>query len=92
MLSDGFQWIDRWQYAHGELALILDGAHVAHLVQRINGEWIARLDVHKPITARLVTRACTDRDTGKAGIEAWACRHEARLRVEVAAGTPPRRP
>lgn len=85
MLPDGFEWVPRYQYAREEIALALDGEHVASLLHRLDGSWYARLEIQRPIDAPLVTRSCTSFEAGKAGCEAWACRHEARLRAEVAA-------
>ena len=83
MLPSDFQWKPRWQYAHGELALVLDGVHVAYLMRRLDGTWFATLDVHRGINAPLVTRDCRSMESGRAGVETWATRHAARLRQEV---------
>ena len=83
MLPPDFQWQPRWQYAHGELALVLDGVHVAHLLRRLDGSWFASLDVHRGIRAPVVTHDCRSLETGTAGVEMWAGRHAARLRQEV---------
>lgn len=84
MLPEGFQWQPRWQYDTQLTALTLDGVQVAALLDRVDGSWFARLWAHHGIEAPLVTRPCTSFEAGRAGIEAWACRHEARLREEVA--------
>ena len=84
MLPDGFEWIPRHQYADRELALTLDGEYVAMLLERVDGSWLARLECQQPIAAPLVMRQCSSFEAGKTGVEAWACRHEARLRAEVA--------
>ncbi len=84
MLPPGFKWIPRYQRASDELALTLDDVHVAALLLRVDGGWTARLDAQRPIDAPLVMRRCTSFERGKAGVEAWAARHEARLRAEVA--------
>lgn len=82
MLPADFQWIPRGQYAEDELALLCNGRHVAMLMKRVDGEtWMARLDCHQPITAPVVTRTCTSFESGKAGVEAWAARHQATLRA-----------
>lgn len=83
MLPSGFQWAPRWQYDTQRTALTLDGVQVAMLLDKVTGGWYARLWVHWPITAPVVTRPCSSLEAGRAGIEAWACRHEARLRQEV---------
>ncbi len=81
MLPDGFQWIPRYQHAAGELALVFDGRHVAQLMRKVDGvTWIARLILEGSIHAPVDIRSCQSFDSGKAGIEAWACRHEAQLR------------
>lgn len=90
MLPDGFQWVPRYQYAEHELALKLDHRTVAQLMQRMGGSWYAQLDCQRPIGAPMRMRDCQSRETGIAGIEAWACRHEARLRAEVDAMPKPR--
>lgn len=83
MLPEGFHWAKRHQYDTQDTALVLDGTQVAMLLQRLDGSWFARLEAHQPITEPLVTRPCTSLEAGRAAIEAWACRHEARLRDEV---------
>lgn len=84
MLPDEFTWAPRWQHDETEPALVLDGVTVACLLRRVDGSWTARLDAHHPITAPLVLRRCRSRESGIAGIEAWAQRHADRLRAEVA--------
>ncbi|NLA66823.1 MAG: hypothetical protein GX856_00990 [Gammaproteobacteria bacterium] len=86
MLPEGFSWANRHQYDTRQTALVLDGRQVAMLLERIDGTWFARLECHWPITAPLVTRRCRSLDAGRAGIEAWAVRHQARLRAEVRTG------
>lgn len=82
MLPDGFQWVPRGQYAEDELALLCNGRHVAMLMKMVDGKrWIARLDAHQPITSDVVMRPCTSRESGMAGIEAWAGRHQETLRA-----------
>ncbi|MCD0280443.1 hypothetical protein JWH04_16155 [Xanthomonas melonis] len=85
MLPEGFQWIPRYQYADADTAVALDGEHVASLIERVDGGWFARLELQKPFEHPLVTRRCTSLEAGRAGIEMWVCRHEQRLRAEVAA-------
>ena len=82
MLPTDFKWIPRGQYAPDELTLTVGGRYVAMLMTKVDGvTWIARLDCHQPITAPVVTRECVSRESGIAGIEAWAVRHEATLRA-----------
>ena len=77
MLPDGFQWIPRGQYAQDELALVVNGRHVAMLMRKVDGvAWVARLDAHQSITSAVVMRPCASRESGMAGIEAWANRHQ----------------
>ncbi len=82
MLPDGFRWTARYQYAPPETAVELRATMVACLDQRLDGAWVAHLDVHG---AARRSRACTSLESGRAGIEAWIQRHEARLRAEVEA-------
>lgn len=84
MLPEGFEWRNRYQYDTQCTALYLGGKQVAMMLERVDGTWFARLEGHWPITAPTVTRDCRSLESGKAGIEAWAVRHEARLREEVA--------
>lgn len=83
MLPDGFRWIPRYQHAGDELALVLDGVHVAALLSGVDGRWTARLEAHWPIEAPLVLRPCSNREAGREGVEAWAARHADRLRREI---------
>lgn len=85
MLPDGFTWDPRWLHDPlGDNAVLLDGEQVAHIDARVDGGWIARLDTQRPMEAPMVTRRCSSYEQGRAGIEAWVCRHEDRLRREVA--------
>lgn len=81
MLPDAFTWHPRWQYAKGELALMVGKRTVAMLMQRNGGAWFARLECHQPIDAPMVIRNCSRFEAGKAGIEVWATRHADRLRA-----------
>jgi hypothetical protein len=83
MIPDGFRWAPRYQYAQGDNGLFIAGELVAYMNTRTDGEWLARLDVHHDGT--LITRRCTDWERGRAGCEAWARRHESRLRRETEA-------
>lgn len=85
MLPEGFRWIPRHQYDTQETALALGGTQVAFLLERNGGGWFARLDAQRGMAGPLVLRDCTSYEAGRAGIEAWACRHERRLREEVQA-------
>src|SRR5690606_33157725 len=85
MLPDGFEWVQRWQYAADELALTIDGWHAASLMQKVTGEWYALLYLSGEPLGPFRTRACASRESGIAGIEAWARRHEAKLREQAAA-------
>lgn len=85
MLPDGFHWTRRIQYDDDEIAVALNDRQVAFLLKRNDGTWFARLDVQRGAQDALVLRDCTSFESGKAGIEMWVCRHEARLRAEVAA-------
>lgn len=85
-LPHGFRWIKGHQYEQGEpTALALGDDCVARLLQRVDGNWIIRLDCQQPIEAPLVVRRCTSFAQGRAGAELWVLRHEARLRAEVEA-------
>lgn len=57
---------------------------VARLMERVGGEWYVRLDMHLS-GDKLVLRDCRSYETGKAGVELWAARHEARIRAEIEA-------
>jgi hypothetical protein len=85
MLPEGFHWAKRFQYDTHESALCLGDEQVAMLLERVDGSWFARLWAHWPITAPLVTRPCSSFEAGRAGVEAWARRHEGRIRREVQA-------
>lgn len=65
-------------------AIFLGRDVVAYVDSRIGGGWFARLEVQRPFEAPVVTRPCTDLAIGRRGCELWVCRHEARLRREVA--------
>ncbi len=99
MLPEGFEWIPRHQYANGELALVLGRMTVAQLLQRIDGSWMARLCPYAEPMSPWIQRSCRSFESGKAGAEAWARRHETALRAEAAriprpriAGMPPPAP
>lgn len=84
MLPDGFQWIPRYQHADGELALEVDSALcAAQLMRRLDGGWMATLAPFAEPFGPWRTRLCSSFEAGKAGIEAWAVRHEALLRAQA---------
>lgn len=86
MLPDDFTWSPRHQYAEDELALVCDGRYVAMLMRGVDGRWVARLWAHWPVTEPVVSRKCSSLKAGRAGIEAWAARHQVRLRAELETG------
>lgn len=57
---------------------------LARLMDRPDGTWYVRLDMHLG-GDKLLLRDCRSYETGKAGIELWAARHEARIRAEIEA-------
>lgn len=82
MLPADFQWIPRGQYADDELALTVGGRWVAQLMKKVDGvSWYAHLVVGPGTLAPYIHRACESRESGIAGIEAWACRNEDALRA-----------
>lgn len=83
MLPDGFTWANRGQYDTQLNALVYRGRQVAMLLERVDGGWAARLWAYQPIPEPLVMRRCSSLDAGRAGIEVWARRHEARIRADV---------
>ena len=64
--------------------MFVGGHVVAYVGSREGGGWFVRLEVQKPFDAPLVMRPARSWDTARAGIETWVCRHEDRLRREVA--------
>ena len=80
MLPADFQWIPRGQYAGDELALTVGGRWVAQLMKKVNGDWYALLRVGPGLRDDLF-RDCESRESGIAGVEAWACRNEEALRA-----------
>ncbi len=67
------------------LALGTEG--VARMEQRVDtGAWYIYLDYHlQRIDRPTRRRDCSSFEAGRAGAEIWVCRHEERLREEVAA-------
>ncbi|OAG67722.1 hypothetical protein A7D17_16175 [Xanthomonas floridensis] len=88
MLPDGFHWTQAHQHQEGPPRLLaLRSTGVARMGQRVdNRAWYILLDYHLQSMERPSRhRACTSFESGLAGAEMWVCRHEARLRAEVAA-------
>lgn len=85
MLPSGFHWAPRCHLDKSPNAVFVDGHVVAYVGSREGGGWFVRLEVQKPFEAPLVMRPARSWDTARAGIETWVCRHEDRLRREVAA-------
>lgn len=80
-LPADFQWLPRGQYAQDELALAVGGRWVAQVMRKANGQdWYALMKVG-PGLLDDVFRDCESRESGIAGVEAWACRHEDALRA-----------
>lgn len=88
MLPEGFEWRHVLRQESGIHGVYLGQREVARLSQRADGQWQALLRPHAELFSPYVMRDCTSFDTGRAGIEAWVCRHEARLRSR--AGIDPR--
>ncbi|GHH56118.1 hypothetical protein [[Pseudomonas] boreopolis] len=83
-LDPRLRWTRRSQYDEPGTALELDGEPVACLLERIDGGWIARLEVQRSMSHPLVTRRCSSKASGRRGCEMWAMRHLDRLTAEVA--------
>ncbi|MCD7096924.1 hypothetical protein [Stenotrophomonas sp. MMGLT7] len=84
-LDPRLSWHPRWQYDTHATALHLDGVIVAMLLDRVDGDWFARLECQKlRIDEPLVTRRCSSFEAGRRGCEVWAMRHLDRLLTEVA--------
>lgn len=92
MLPDGFQWVPRYQYAQGELALRIGRLTSAQRTQRLDSVWFAQLSPNPDLMARHRVRSASSFEAGKAGIEVWAWRHEAALRAQAASIPPLRIP
>lgn len=81
MLPADFQWIPRGQYAGDELALTVGGRWVAQLMTRANGkDWYALLKIGPGLMDDQF-RDCESRESGIAGVEAWATRNQDALRA-----------
>lgn len=61
-------------------ALFVAGREAARMVERLNGTWFALL---RYPGRESVMRDCTDYATGRAGIEAWARRHQHALEADA---------
>lgn len=85
MLPEGFAWGQAIQWFAGPpVALRLQQTEVARMSQRVDDQsWFATLDRHLGWNAEKNVK-CSSYDTGRAGVEQWVVRHEARLRREVA--------
>lgn len=84
MLPEGFEWGQAIQWFAGPLvALRLHQTEVARMSQRVDDQsWFATLDRHLGWHAEKNVK-CSSYDAGRAGVEHWVVRHEARLRQEV---------
>lgn len=87
MLPHGFKWDKTATFETVPSAIYVNDMVVSHLVQRIDGSWYVKLDCHLPIPGGCIlrpSRNCQSYESGRAGCEIWAARHEARLRAETA--------
>jgi hypothetical protein len=91
-LDSRLKWDQRWQHDPGKTALKLNGIMVAMLLDRVDGGWLARLEVQRSMDSPIITRRCTSFEAGKRGCEIWAMRHIERLLVECAAAAAKQRP
>lgn len=81
MLPDGFHWTGVHPNDHGTpTVLAYDHYGVLRLLPLPGGRYRAMLDYHHPQGR---SRECTSYESGKAGAELWATRHQDRLRREV---------
>ena len=86
-LPEGFHWVQAYQHQKGPPRMLALGTEgVARMEQRVdNGAWYILLDYHLQSVDRPTrTRQCTSFEAGQAGAQMWVCRHEARLRRELA--------
>ena len=83
MLPEGFEWREILQDSRTR-GLFLRGSEVARLAQKVGGQWYAILRPYAEPFSPIVTRDCETFETGRAGVEAWVCRHEAHLREQEA--------
>lgn len=78
MLPDGFKWGSIYGPAGPAPmdALYCGLQCVARLDERVGGGWVATLNLPG---GRWRIRACASRESGQAGVEAWARRHQVEL-------------
>lgn len=82
MLPDGFHWTGVHQNDRGiPTVLAYDGMGVLRLLPVAGERFLALLNYHHDGSRR--ERQCASYESGKAGAELWACRHQERLRREV---------
>lgn len=88
MLPDDFSWAKVADFESKPTAVYVNDLAVCRLVERLDGSWFVNLDYHLPPpdeAALHPSRNCRSYETGRAGCEEWARRHEVRLRAETAA-------
>ena len=75
MLTSGFKWRSIYGAASAgdSNALAYNGTEVARMSDKVGGGWLALL---RYPDGRTVHRECTNYAAGRAGIEAWAERHQ----------------
>lgn len=74
-----FAWHHVGSFHCGPLTSLKYGQmEVARLHERVDGTWFCTLRQHLPYEQR-VNRDCRSYETGKAGCEEWARRHEAEI-------------
>lgn len=83
-MPDGFYWKPRCHLDTLPTGLFLFGEIVASLHERVDGGWVAHLDLGRGMEAMPVTRSCTSFEAGRRGCEIWALRHQRELRERVA--------
>lgn len=91
MLPERFHWQPRHSYSDVADGLFLGTTLVGMLFDRGQAGWLALLEAHQAPGNSVPTRHVTSYQAGRDLCEAWALRHEARLRQEVA-GMLARRP
>lgn len=88
MLPDGFKWTKASPLDTIPTTISLGGIGVCRMMDRADKSWFVYLDYHlPPLNGQLVHRKrdCSSFPKGVRGCELWVAKHEARLRVEVAA-------
>lgn len=85
MEEDTFNWTHSIQWSkQPEDTLRLGTTEVARLHQNVRtGAWFVTLDQHLAYERRH-NHDCSSYESGRAGAEVWARRHEERLRHEIA--------